>query len=255
MEIYQFGKYWIQLDGSWRKPDSWRIYQKQFADHGALTVHEQDMQSLKNMTGDGWKWKDQRAAFLLDGKPLFSVQVTGANETAVQGGLLGILYSLLLTRIQDCIGLHGVTIRCGGKTVILSAPSGTGKTTLSNLLLQYRNAEVINGDFALLSLDQDKRVIFEPTPFCGSSGICQNLRLPVDQIVFLRQGKENVAEALNTRQACANLLTNTFVPGWDGKLTNQVMMNVCTILEHLSFCVYSFKPDESAAAYFCENIL
>lgn len=195
------------------------------------------------------------------GKMLFSLAydtrlnmiVIDVRRNDVRSVSLGIQHAMLLALSSHCIGLHGVTLICKNQLIILSAPSGTGKTTLSKLLSKYCEAAVINGDFALLSVSDDN-VFFEPTPFCGTSKRCLNYRLPLERIVFLSQSPNNCLQAIDTRTALKSLLSNTFVPIWDTKLGEAVHSTAFSIANKLSFYSFAFAPNEKAATMLHNSI-
>ncbi len=157
---------------------------------------------------------------------------------------------MLLGLAGEAFGLHGVTVICQDKVIILSAPSGTGKSTLGNLLHQFCDAAIVNGDFALLTPEADGKLMFEPTPFCGTSGICHNYRLKVDRIVFLEQAKENTFSELAPRQALTRLLSNVFVPTWDGERALAVQQNALQAVKMVPMNVFAFEPTQEAAEMF-----
>lgn len=166
----------------------------------------------------------------------------------------GIMYGILLALHSDCIGLHGVTVQCGGKTVILSAPSGTGKSTLAELLVFYGGARVVNGDFAMLS-SSEEGVMFEPTPFCGSSGVCRNERVRIDQIVFLGQSEDNSWHDLAGRQAVQAFLNNVFIPDWDDEIRDDMIVNALKVLSRVKTSYFSFAPGRMAAEEFFRKLM
>jgi len=170
------------------------------------------------------------------------VDVNNAMSTS-----LSIQHALMLALSDRCIGLHGVTVICGSIAVILSAPSGTGKTTLSRLLQKYCDVAVVNGDFALLEPTVDAKVIFEPTAFCGSSGICHNYRFPISGIVFLEQGNEPQIRPLVSREALKLMLSNIFIPQWDGELELSLKLLAIKVIENVQICKFSFPPTEESA--------
>ncbi len=161
----------------------------------------------------------------------------------------GVLFGMLTASHQTCVGLHGVTLVCGEQAVLLSAPSGTGKTTLAGLLEKHCGAKVINGDFALLSLTEDG-MMFEPTPFCGTSHICLNERRRVNRIVFLSQSDRNHWEDLDGRQAVLNTLNNAFVPSFDAQLQQAIQNNIVRMLPYVRLSSFAFAPTEEAARFF-----
>lgn len=155
---------------------------------------------------------------------------------------------------RNCIGLHCVTVLCSEQAICLAAPSGTGKTTLSNLLVKYGDAAVLNGDFALLSVEEDGKIMFEPTPFCGTSGICHNYRVPIDRIVFLEQAEENRFRALDPVSALRQLLSNSFVPIWDEEKTAQIQDHAIRIIERIPVSLFSFAPTAEAVTVFYSHL-
>ena len=65
--------------------------------------------------------------------------------------------------------LHGVLMEWQGKGIILTASSGTGKTTHARLWREYENALIINGDRVLIRKEEGQWYAFG-TPWSGSSG-------------------------------------------------------------------------------------
>ncbi len=208
---------------------------------------------------DGWyasagEAEELEVTCVRAGQRLFTLRYGGergkvtliADEARPGSVRLGLRYGMLLALRKTCLGLHGVTLLCGNEVVILSAPSGTGKTTLASLLERYEDAIVINGDFALLTPAEDG-LWFEPTPFCGTSHRCLNVRTRVHRIVFLGQSPVNVWRTLDAREAALCLLSNAFVPEWD--LSAQQ-----TLQEHALRCIslarmdrFDFAPTREAA--------
>lgn len=164
--------------------------------------------------------------------------------------LTAIQFAMLFCLADRAIGVHGVTVICEDKVIILSAPSGTGKSTLGNLLHTYCGAAVVNGDFALLSLDEEGNLLFEPTPFCGTSGRCANYRLRVDRIVFLEQAFDNKFRDLNAREAYTRMLSNSFVPDWDIERRGLIQESIMKAVAAVPMSVFAFAPTQEAAEMF-----
>ena len=178
------------------------------------------------------------------------ISVFEVNENSAK---IAIQYALMIALNPFCIGFHGVTLLCNNEIIILSAPSGTGKTTLSRLLEKYIDAIVINGDFALLSL-YENNVIFEPTPFCGSSARCLNHRIKVNRIVFLEQSKQNKWHKFNGRESLKRFMSNCFVPEWDSDIIENIEQNVLNCISLLRINAFSFAPTMEAAKTFVDSL-
>ena len=216
---------------------------------------------------DHWVCKEEDGKgivmFSSAGRVRFQIEFGPANELVhivtdanpMRNFRLGMQHALMLQFSKVCIGLHGVTISYQGQNIVLSAPSGTGKTTLAKLLQQYCGAEVINGDFAFLSIHESGGVVFEPTPFCGTSGQCVNSRVEIDRIVFLSQAKENKWVPLKTRDVCKLLLDNVFVPEWDGEKRTQIHESVFRVIDRIPIEQFAFMPEAEAAKMFITHVI
>lgn len=246
-------------------PDSWIDHKKERQDVTRLISIHLDLAKEYNIDeSDGWHILNldgtKQAAYILNKKMYFSLEKLGQDEVIVRIGKaldtftrIGIHYGLMFSLCESCIGLHGVTLLCGNEIIILSAPSGTGKTTLAGLLEKYCDAIVINGDFALLTPDE-KHVIYEPTPFCGSSRRNLKHRFPINRVVFLAQAKENQWQTLNGREALKHFLSNAFVPTWDRNMQHMLQENILQCIASLHVNEYSFAPTQEAAETFFRHV-
>ncbi len=161
----------------------------------------------------------------------------------------GILFNLLgyeeLIARKNGVVLHASMILKNGKTILFTAPCGTGKSTQADLWGKYADAQIINGDKALVSLKDD--VIFAGgLPFAGSSKICKNISAPLMAIVCLGQAKENTIRKLSEREAFVSLLQGNYRSGLtkdSAQKTIDVIEKVCnTIPVYKLDCV----PDKTA---------
>ena len=110
--------------------------------------------------------------------------------------------------------LHCAYVAYQGEAILFSAPSETGKTTQGNLWEQYKGAETINGDRALLQ-KVDGRWIARGWPVCGSSEVCNNIEMPIHAIVMLSQGKNDVATKLSHMKAFSQIYSQVTINRWN----------------------------------------
>lgn len=243
-------------------PNGWESY---LSDRDLLKTTDVHLQIAKMpacSTRNGWEYRhnDNKicATYSYQGKQCFTVvydYLSCAAPLSVIGSsslnlLSGMQYACLLALASEYIGLHGVTVVCGNRVVILSAPSGTGKTTLANLLCRHCNATIVNGDFAMLSAEGSKGVDFIPTPFCGTSRICQNNHLKVDRIVFLEQSQRNEWLALDVRNTIVRIMSNIFIPEWDSDKQSSIKSLAIEAATSIPTGVFSFAPTQEAAEMF-----
>lgn len=270
-KCFSVGQYSYCINGSSRLigmiPDTWKKYESSSASALqtiAITLEEDDSIESDHVGYDGWfvqeKQNGPAAMYFQKGRLLFGLRFAEQNVVTVfiKKALdcyvrLGIQHALMISLLRECVGLHGVTLLCGNEIIILSAPSGTGKTTLGKLLEKYSDAIIINGDFALLT-PTDDGVIFEPTPFCGSSGRCLNHRVRVNRVVFLEQGKTNEWRKLEEREAIIRFMSNAFVPTWDGGMQQAVQENILKCISMLKVNLFSFAPTQEAAEMFLNQL-
>ena len=106
--------------------------------------------------------------------------------------------------------MHASFIAVGGEGILFTAPRQTGKSTQARLWNEYNNAQIINGDKALVYI-KDGRVFASGLPYCGSSNICLNVTVPVKCIVRLGRG-ENKLEKLTPFSAVKEILNGCYLP-------------------------------------------
>ena len=93
----------------------------------------------------------------------------------------------------DCCLFHAVALRWQGRAFLLTAPSGTGKTT------QFRNwqrlfpgeVEMICGDMPVLEPQADGSLWVHPSPWNGKENLRGAAAAPAAGLVLLEQGPEN----------------------------------------------------------------
>lgn len=133
--------------------------------------------------------------------------------------VFGSLFAYAVLRLNACV-LHGVVMEYAGKGILVTAASGTGKTTHTDMWRAYRGARIVNGDRCLCRKINGVWYAYG-MPWAGSSGIYMNRRVPVSCIVSLRRGETNSVSRLSVFDGCIDLMQRIFAPVWQGELQNR----------------------------------
>ncbi|MBR4659204.1 MAG: hypothetical protein IKP26_08135 [Clostridia bacterium] len=122
------------------------------------------------------------------------------------------LTSKLLLRHGCCL-FHAVSFEMDGLAWLLTAPSGTGKSTqYMNWQRQFpREARMISGDVPVIEAS-DRGVLVHPSPWNGKEGLGNpRLSAPLGGIVILEQGDEDRIETVGTAEAVYRMLPQFIV--------------------------------------------
>lgn len=112
---------------------------------------------------------------------------------------------------QSCI-FHGVSFLYQGRAYLLTAPSGTGKSTqLFNLLRLFPDEiQVMNGDKPIL-VYQDHQIMVYPSPWKGKEHLGNDLlKAPLAGIFVLEQAKYNRMSRMPIVEAVKFLMCRIF---------------------------------------------
>ncbi len=145
----------------------------------------------------------------------------------------------------DGLLMHASLIDVGGKGIVFSAPSGTGKSTQASLWEKHRGAEILNGDKVAIRFIDGKWMAYG-SPWAGSSGIYLNKKVEISAIVFLGQSSENVVRKIEGIKAFRAGINGGIFPYWN----REKMEQACSVCQRLCFELPVFeldcRPDVSA---------
>ena len=140
---------------------------------------------------------------------------------------------------------HGVLMDYQGYGIILSAPSGTGKSTHAHLWRDHGYAGIINGDKALCRNIDGVWTGFG-IPWCGSSSESENRQVPLAAIVVLEQSDVNSVQRLNPLDALTHLLPNIHAPKWETTLYNKALDRLDELIPEVPIYLLRCRPDVDA---------
>lgn len=123
---------------------------------------------------------------------------------------------------NDRLLLHSAFIIFNGKAILFCGRSGIGKSTQADLWKIHNGAYIVNGDKAVVYIENDK-TIAASVPVSGTSGICKNKTAEIAAIVFLEQNKTDTVKLLSPANALGLLLSNSLIDNhFDGELNKAV---------------------------------
>lgn len=150
--------------------------------------------------------------------------------------------------------LHSSYINFNGKSILFSAPSGTGKSTQADLWEKYENAEIINGDRTAIRKIDGKWNAYG-LPIAGSSNIFKNKKAELSHIIILKQGKENKLKKLSPREAFIKIYSETTIHTWDSEFQNNIISMITDMVQNVQIYQYECLPDKSAVDFLKEQII
>lgn len=142
--------------------------------------------------------------------------------------------------------LHASLVIHKGRAILFSAPKQTGKSTQATLWEIHRNAQIVNGDRALLRFIDGTWMAYG-SPYCGTSGICQNAACPIGALVLLQQGKVN-----EIRKASPSKIVAAFLDGctFDPETQTETVLDIALSLSQtVPVLHFSCLPDASAVDF------
>lgn len=111
---------------------------------------------------------------------------------------------------HSVILLHGSAVAAEGKAYVFIAPSGTGKTTHTNLWLKnIPGSFIINGDKPLLRVTDGKAMVYG-TPWCGKEGLQTNTNVDLKAIIVLERAENNSITKIDFKEIFPTLLGQTY---------------------------------------------
>ena len=120
-----------------------------------------------------------------------------------------------------CTLFHAVALLFRGKAWLLTAPSGTGKTTQFMNWRKLLPAEItmISGDMPVIEDCADGSIRVYPSYWNGKEGLGSILSAPMGGIVLLEQGGENSMAPLSPREAIEGLFSQfAYVPETENEI-------------------------------------
>lgn len=136
---------------------------------------------------------------------------------------------LYLAEKHDLYAIHSASIEYRGKAWLFSGPSGTGKSTHTNLWHDALSVERLNGDINLIGKGEAGVPTVYGIPWCGTSEIFTTNRHPLGGITLLSQASNNQVLALSSSEQILGIVKRCISPLW----TRSQMQKCVALMEEL----------------------
>lgn len=140
---------------------------------------------------------------------------------------------------------HASQIAYGGKGILFTAPSGTGKTTQAKLWRDRRGAEVLCNDRTMIR-KQDEKWMTYGYPLDGSEPVRSTKETPLGCVVLLKQGRKNYVERLHGGRAMAGMMSQLVLDGWDSDARLWAMEGMIDMMKEIPVYCFTCTPQPDA---------
>ena len=177
-------------------------------------------------------FNDWLAPYACDAEPDFVVSPT-MEEIAAERAIslrppnhseFSCAYRSIAERLPDydAFVMHGAVVCRGEDAFVITAPSGTGKSTHAALWLQcFPDAWILNGDKPIIR-KLDGRFYACGTPWRGKEGFGVPGMAPVRAIALLRRGEINEIQPASGKEMISFLMKQVYLPKDAGRRLRQI---------------------------------
>lgn len=143
--------------------------------------------------------------------------------------------------------VHASVIRCGGRAYMMTAPSGTGKSTHTRLW--YDNipgCDLMNDDNPVLRIVDGSPIVYG-SPWSGKTPCYRNVSAPVGAIVRIRQRPANSIRRLSPVEALVVLLPAMSNMKWDKRVYGGICDTISCLIGKCNVYELGCLPNAEAA--------
>ena len=169
-----------------------------------------------------------------------------SHQQFVLGNATMIAYAYA-TADKKTVLMHASVVSLEGRGYLMTAPSGTGKSTHTRLWRQcFNQCELVNDDNPVVRIEQGKAIVYG-SPWSGKTPCYRNVCHPVGAYVRLFQEPENNIHPYQPLEAYAMLLPAMSCMVWDKRMQTGVSKTVAEMVRLNPMYRLGCRPDEAAA--------
>lgn len=148
---------------------------------------------------------------------------------------------------MDTLLVHASVIKNGGKGYLFLGKSGTGKSTHSNLWLEYiADSELLNDDNPVVRVSDVGATVYG-SPWSGKTPCYKNDSAEIGAFVQIKQESENRIVRELPLQAFAILLPSMSTMKWDKRVYGSICDSIGRLIEKVPLYALGCRPDREAA--------
>jgi hypothetical protein len=141
--------------------------------------------------------------------------------------------------------IHAAGGTVQGKGIAFAAPSGTGKSTLSELLVQSPHNRFFSEERLIVRL-VDKQWHVWGTPWHGEGNIARNESAPLSALVFLKQSQITKITPLSSSEGLHRLIQTASISWYSEEWTDKGLALCESLIKEIPMFELAFRPDQSA---------
>lgn len=178
-----------------------------------------------------------------DARKAIIVTNTGESQDIFLALRIPFLYLALL---NGAIAIHSASILYDNKAWLFSGPSGTGKSTHTNLWKKLFEISMINGDLNLIKIENGIPIVCG-LPWCGTSEIFAKGSWPLGGIVFLKQSQTDRTSEIEESFKHIKVLHRLMSPLWTPELLSMAVSVVEDFVEKVQIFELECTMNDQAA--------
>lgn len=185
------------------------------------------------------------------------VQIIAETWSQINFGLnncMMMAYAFSTAEMQTIL-LHASVIRCDGRGYLMTAPSGTGKSTHTHLwYTTIPGCDLMNDDNPVIRMTKDGEPMVYGSPWSGKTPCYRNIQAPIGGIVRIQQRPENSIRRLSPIESFAMLLPSCSSMKWDKRVYSGVCNSISAFVGACGIWELGCLPD-SEAALLCHDTI
>lgn len=135
-----------------------------------------------------------------------------------------------------------------GKTLLASAPSGGGKTTISSFFLEHPQFTLLT-DETVLIFKESAGYFAYGTPWHGMLERAKNCGGEISALFLLEKASSNQLSSISQSEATLRLLKEVFLPPWNEQFSQKVVELVSDVVAQVPVRKLAFQKSPEIVTY------